>query len=96
VDFSREVINILTAENTDDNPREMVFLEPQSSSTTGEFHDPWGEQYLIMLDTDYNGRIEVSIGAVTETIRRKVGVVSQGLYLLNDSASTNDLIKSWQ
>jgi hypothetical protein len=33
---------------------------------------------------------------VTETIRRKVGVVSQGLYLLNDSASTNDLIKSWQ
>jgi prepilin-type N-terminal cleavage/methylation domain-containing protein len=91
-DSSRNVIQILTAENTVDNPRELVFLEPQSTSVGGDFRDPWGAQYLIVLDTDYNG--EIAYGG--EIIRRKVGVVSVGLQLLRASSSTNDLIKSWQ
>lgn len=90
-DFSRNVIRILTAEDTTDNPRAMVFLEPQSSSVPGDFRDPWGEPYLILLDTKYDGAIDYG----GETIRRKVGVVSVGLYLRNDSIATNDLIKSW-
>jgi prepilin-type N-terminal cleavage/methylation domain-containing protein len=91
-DLSREIISILTAENTTDNPRELVFLEPQSTTASDDFLDPWGEQYLIVVDTKYDG----SIAYGDETIRRNVGVVSVGLYLLNDSANTNDIIRSWQ
>ena len=91
-DFSRDTIAVLTAADTTLNPAEMVFLEFQGSATNGVFFDPWGEQYLIALDTDYDGEV----GIYGETVRRKVAIVSEGLYQLKGAGSTNDLIKSWQ
>jgi prepilin-type N-terminal cleavage/methylation domain-containing protein len=91
--FSLTVIDILTAVNTSDNPREIVFIEPQiaSSAATGNaFLDPWGEPYLIALDTDYNGTFNYD----GETIRRKAGVVSIGLN--NLTGASGDILKSWE
>ncbi len=96
VEFSAEIIDILTAENMDDNRRELVFLEPQTASS-GEFLDPWNVPYLIMMDTDYDGIIDVDVEGLTETIRRKVAIVSVGLYQLKgDSATADDIIRSWE
>ncbi|MDH3981931.1 MAG: type II secretion system GspH family protein [Kiritimatiellaceae bacterium] len=90
--FSMETILALAGENIDLNPVRMVFLEPQGATVSnGAFTDPWGEQYLIGLDSDYDGEVKLE----GETILRKVAVVSVGLYYLNRSADTNDLIKSW-
>lgn len=91
-----DVICALTADNDVLNPAKMVFLEPQGASVNGTFLDPWGEQYLIFLDTNYDGDLPVDCEGVSETIRRKVAIVSLGLYLLRGDASTNDLVKSWQ
>ena len=90
--LSRETVAILTAQNTTENPAEIIFLEPQGSARDGIFTDPWGVQYLIALDTDYDGQVQIQ----NHTLRRNVAVVSTGLYRLNDASNTNDLIISWQ
>ncbi|MDF7826818.1 prepilin-type N-terminal cleavage/methylation domain-containing protein [Pontiellaceae bacterium B12227] len=89
---SQDTIMILTAEDTLLNPVEMVFLEGQGASTNGVFVDPWGVQYKVLLDTDYDGRVVTPLGEV----RSKVAVYSEGYYLLNGSAQTDDYITSWQ
>lgn len=97
--FSRGIINILTGENTTDNPRKIEFLEPQFSSVSsslGTFVDPWGEPYRIALDTDYDGVVDINTDGVSETLRRKVAIVSVGLYELKGAGNTNDIIRSWQ
>lgn len=91
--LSREVVAILAGQSESGNPTGRVFLEPQSQSeSTGQFLDPWGRQYLICLDTDYDG--EIAYGS--ERVQRKVGAVSIGLYELNGSSDADDLIKSWR
>ncbi len=99
VQFSEEIIDRLTAEDITENRRELVFLEPQLQSGTspsGGFIDPWGVPYMISLDTDYDGNVDVSADGVTETIRRKVAIVSVGLYQLKGSMDSNDIVRSWE
>ncbi len=100
-DLSREepvseaVISVLTVADDmipEDNPARMVFLEPQGSGANGVFLDPWGYQYRIALDLDYDGRILID----KESVRRKVAVAAIGLFASSDATVTNDLVKSWQ
>jgi prepilin-type N-terminal cleavage/methylation domain-containing protein len=92
--FSERVVSILAggAGEGDHNPAGMVFLEPPSDGEGGLFRDPWGCQYRILLDSDYDRRIDVG----GEIVRRKVAILSVGLYHLSGAGSTNDLVKSWQ
>lgn len=90
--LSRDTLAILTAQNTTENPAEIVFLEPQGSARDGTFLDPWGMQYLIALDTDYDGQVQIQ----KYTVPRKAAIISIGLYRMNGAANTNDLIISWQ
>jgi prepilin-type N-terminal cleavage/methylation domain-containing protein len=55
---SQNVVQILTANNTTINSRRIVYLESTTASTTGEFKDPWGVQYGLKLDTNYDGKID--------------------------------------
>lgn len=87
-----EVLTVSDAMNEADNPARMVFLEPQGGVAEGAFLDPWGFQYRIALDTDYDGRL--SLGG--ETVRRKAAVASIGLYVLNRGSDPKDLVKSWE
>ena len=94
LESSENLISTLSmADNADENlnPARMVFLEPQTDGSDGTFKDPWGYQYRVALDTDYDGQLTID----DETIRRKVALVSVGLYFLNNAKNTNDLVKSW-
>jgi len=53
---SKRVIRALIAEDAVVNPRKVVFLE--ADETDGTFEDPWGEQYAIKIDSDYDGKVE--------------------------------------
>lgn len=91
---SQAVISILTAGDNmslEKNPARIMFLDPQGNQTDGTFFDPWGYQYRIALDTDYDDNVVVG----GERIRREAAIVSVGLYLLNMGSDTNDLIRSW-
>ncbi len=65
------IFNILRAVTSTDNPRRIVFIAPpeaknpnhpqsgisSSPSSLGQFFDPWGNPYLIRLDTDYDNQV---------------------------------------
>lgn len=63
--LSKQMIRVLTANETAGatllNPRKIVFLEMRGSAATsqtdGTFFDPWQQQYLMMVDSDYDGKI---------------------------------------
>ena len=89
---SQSVISILTAGDNmliEKNQARIIFLDPQGNQTDGTFLDPWGYQYRIALDTDYDDNVVVG----GERIRREAAVLSVGLYF--QSNDTNDLIQSW-
>lgn len=89
--FSMEIIAVLVAADPTLNPAGIVFLEPQGNETNGTFLDPWGKQYRIALDTDFDNRVVVD----GKVVLRTVALQSIGLYELGDGADTNDLINSW-
>lgn len=94
--FSAGIIRTLTAEDAKNNPAEMIFLDPQSgASSAGTFLDPWGKPYLIYLDTDYNDEVTINYTPLNETVRRKVAVLSVGLFLLDQNSDESRFIKSW-
>lgn len=94
-DGNAAVISALTmAEEDDDlNPASIVFLDPQSGSNPFTYVDPWGYEYVIGLDTDYDGELLALDGTL---LRRKVAVASVGLYEISGNSDTNDYVTSWQ
>jgi prepilin-type N-terminal cleavage/methylation domain-containing protein len=92
---SADLISILTlADGENDlNPSSIVFLDPQSSDPSEGFRDPWGAEYRIALDTDYDGLLAVENES---NLRGKVAVAAVGYYLLNGASDTNDLVTTWQ
>lgn len=87
-DDSEAIITTITGNDEGLNPAKYMFLSPQGNGD-GIFNDSWGAQYLIVLDTDYDGFIKV----VDQTMERKVGVASVGLR--GYTGSINDVIYSW-
>lgn len=65
---SSNVIDRLIGEN----PRRISFLESPSGS--GDFKDPWGVQYGIVLDTDYDSLLSIN----GDDVRLTVVVFSRG------------------
>ncbi len=64
------LIDILTGNNATMNPRNITFLSTDGTTLT----DPWGQNYNIMLDYDYDG----SVTALGDTITGKPAVWSDG------------------
>jgi prepilin-type N-terminal cleavage/methylation domain-containing protein len=56
--YSKEIIKVLMGENKVINPKGTLYLDSNSPIKDGEYLDPWGNQYLIKLDLDYDGKIE--------------------------------------
>ncbi|VGO15905.1 hypothetical protein PDESU_04493 [Pontiella desulfatans] len=92
--FSTDTILALGGDTTM-NPAGIVFLEPQGVSSNGVFQDPWGEQYLIFMDTNYDGELPVGFGELDLVVRRKLAILSVGLYNLKKEPTESDIITSW-
>lgn len=81
---------------TTNNPRGIVYLDPQNSTSPGIYKDPWGTPYAFKFDADYNGLIDyysASGGAGPECIEAAVVVVSYGPNRKKeDPASGDDIV----
>jgi len=62
---NREIINALIGNNSELNPRNIVFLDSKrvpgtkgGIGTDGTFYDPWGTPYGIKLDLSYDNKLE--------------------------------------
>jgi prepilin-type N-terminal cleavage/methylation domain-containing protein len=92
-----DLLNALTASNTNLNPRKIIFLEVlnykkgKGGISNGIFVDPWANSYYVALDGDYDNRVGVSTNGLTAsnaTIMKKVGV-------WNTNLNTRQQVRSW-
>jgi hypothetical protein len=57
-------------ELTGDNPKKIVFLEAKNAKNGkggldgGSMKDPWGKEYVIELDTDYDNKVRGHLTSV--------------------------------
>ncbi len=103
------------------NPRQIVFLSPPEvkdsssprggvvtktgASTLGQFFDPWGTNYVIRIDGDYDNQLpnpyNADTGAGSGSIRQGViawslGNNKTGGTGAKSSTAANDDVISWQ
>ncbi len=101
-----------------DNPRGIVFINPPdakdpnnprsgiagaTSSSAGQYFDPWGKPYMITIDTDYDNQVDNPYSADTGAGPAKIrqGVISwslgqDGVLGKNGSFTGSDDVISWQ
>jgi prepilin-type N-terminal cleavage/methylation domain-containing protein len=76
-EYSKDIIKVLMGENTDINPKSTLYLDSNSPLKDGEYLDPWGNQYWIKLDLDYDGKIEFF--SQPDQYTRRAIVISMGV-----------------
>jgi prepilin-type N-terminal cleavage/methylation domain-containing protein len=112
-----KLFNELRNVSATQNPRGIVFLSPPDAkdqttprsgikTSDGQYYDPWGTPYAILVDTDYTNQIETNpyvadSGAGSTTIRQGVIAWSlgkdQALGKAGDKKFTgSDDVISWQ
>lgn len=60
---SKATLKALMGYDVDMNPREIPFLKSQTEVVTGnegEFLDPWDNQYGIVIDASYDGKVTMN------------------------------------
>jgi prepilin-type N-terminal cleavage/methylation domain-containing protein len=102
---NRHLMNVLRSinaagnENFTTNVRKIVFLDiPEKSlDSSGNYLDPWGNQYEIVIDTGYNNvatpHANQSYAAVTN---KQILVFSKGANKIINTGSPSDDIRSWE
>jgi prepilin-type N-terminal cleavage/methylation domain-containing protein len=96
------LMNALMAATTTDNPRAIVFLEAQAwkkgkggITASGDYQDPWGGTYQILLDDNYDNRMTNDFPSLTGsgvenlTLMKKVAV-------WNTNSNRKLLVRSWE
>jgi len=86
---TKTLVETLTAQNTNDNPRKITFIEINSwkkgksgTNSSGDFLDPWGGNYYVALDYDYDNSL-TGVGTNNTNVRKKVAA-------WNDPSSQKD------
>jgi len=81
-DDSKQILQVLMAEpenynnNHSLNPKQKIFIDLEDMEEDGTMLDPWGNQYLIKLDRDFDGKVSYESGS--EGFRTRAVVVSAG------------------
>jgi prepilin-type N-terminal cleavage/methylation domain-containing protein len=114
-----KLFNELRSVSATDNPRAIVFINPPdakdannphngiagaTSSSVGQYFDPWGKPYLVTIDTDYDNQVDNPYSANASSMPKlRSGVIAWSLgkdsKLGNngDNKFTNcDDVISWQ
>ena len=101
----KQLIRILAGENLsmsgiEMNPKGVRFLE--GASMDGTFHDPWGNQYCVKMDTDESGAVEYyGAPGQGENVKLSVIAISLGKNKQQDDpdrrvTQTCDDVLSWR
>lgn len=101
------LVNILTGVSTNNNPRKIVFMEigtfkknsKSGTNSGGSFLDPWGNNYQIAVDDNYDNTI-ASAGSVEDhkvsNLRKKVAVWNDVTIYKNPSEKKRRAVTSWE
>lgn len=92
-----DLVTSLTSSNAN-NPRGIVFFEPKNARgnpprggiSGGKFYDPWGEEYQVLLDDNYDNKVSAVVGTGgSQDFFTTVVVTSKG-----GSTNTKDIISN--
>jgi prepilin-type N-terminal cleavage/methylation domain-containing protein len=81
------------------NPRQIKFIEPKVAESTkgcvnissGKWYDPWGTQYIIFIDSNYEDDIKASLAfSNMPDPSASVGVASVGYYYVKNKTKPAD------
>ncbi len=110
-DVNKALVETLSGITTNNNPRKIVFIEVQErkpdivgkggksgTNSSGNFFDPWGGQYVVRLDLDYDNSLSsvgASPGPTAASLRKKAAVwnIPQGK---DDSQKKRRAVGSWE
>jgi len=54
---SKGVIQVLLGDNETVNPKGKLYLDTDVATSDGTMLDPWGTQYSVLLDLNFDGRL---------------------------------------
>ncbi|HMP74010.1 MAG TPA: prepilin-type N-terminal cleavage/methylation domain-containing protein [Kiritimatiellia bacterium] len=99
-----ELIRILRAisgpgnVNHVNNPRRRNYLDINENSLLNDnLVDPWGNQYVIVMDTNFDNQLTMPPATALGTLQgRTVGVFSLGPQMQMGAQHTNNYIVSWK
>ena len=80
-------------DKTKGNLRKTVFLGVSSTYSDKGYVDPWGERFVIGVDSNYNKQVE---GFHGETLTGKVFVYSKGPDGPDGDSTKDDDVLSWK
>ena len=106
-------------DKNNENPREIRFIAPKvvnsksakgAVDSDGNWNDPWGHQYLIFIDNDYDGTITISSLDINKVgdegqVDVSVGAASVGFFFgskgtgipdMNTPLAQKTVLLSWQ
>jgi len=103
-DVNSALVNTLVGQSGNtNNPRQIVFLEIQAAKKgksgtngSGNFVDPWGGSYKIVMDLGYDN--SVTAGTNSQTLQKKVAVWNNPSTHTNRTAAqkTRSYVTSWE
>ena len=75
------------------NPKDFVYMDFHQKSTN--FHDPWGNEYRVALDDDYDGQVSVpkSASVPSGELRMSAAAWSAGK---DGTYGTDDDVNTWR
>jgi len=83
-------VGILSGRSNPNNARGVVFLELGANATN--YPDPWGKEYAVVLDSDYDNMV-TNLPGVVGLANVSVAVWSAGR---DGLSGTPDDVRSWQ
>jgi prepilin-type N-terminal cleavage/methylation domain-containing protein len=91
-------LRFLGVKESDNGKRGGIVYNGTGDKVVGLF-DPWGQPYYIVLDYDYDGRLELNISLDGSTYAPKLNNKNVAVYSLGtetpSDAKRKDLIKTW-
>lgn len=85
---SKSIIEVLVGDNTNINPKGISYLDADFPIVNGEFPDPWGNQFWIKMDLNFDNKISIEAGSVPHT--KRAIVISRGKNGELESSSDGD------
>jgi len=94
-----DVLNVLSAQNTDYNANAITYMERTKADTDG-LKDPWGKHYQIGFDLNYDNIIDFNsaVPGLTEDAYGTVGIWSHGRKNGREGAADDpeDDLRNWE
>lgn len=91
-------LRFLGVKESDNGKRGGIVYNGTGDKVVGLF-DPWGQPYYIVLDYDYDGRLELNISLDGSTYAPKLNNKNVAVYSLGtetpSDAKRKDLVKTW-